>query len=563
MPREYLRFGPGVVTHGGHGDVPALTGIDTMVIEGDSITFFGSTAPGAISFGGQYRTHRGDLHVIINAENSRSIGGPDYAGPPPESGDIGAPEGNTLLLQRPADLATGAQLVSTMIGTNGMTAHSKPRMVRDLIDWAGPLRSAGVKVIYAAPPPLDFGEQYPYYDDFKFKRDAWMSDIRNPEVWTQWADAYNPMGEHPDLNAAPNTAYFGGGASDGVHLNLAGHNKFYEVFRAVHDSFIDAGRAASTTMYDTAWPASEINLTTSAEIVRRFIISGIARAGLDQGLSVSGADAQIRINGGPWLAAAGTSASNGYRIYNGDIAELKLTTSASNAASVGVDLTVGSETRALSYRTVAAVTPAAYTHGGGAAAVPAGATSVVADANFPAAGVAVIAVSSIGSGGALEAGTVTIDGTPAGRLLAMSPYPNCSVWLIEIDEAGGKDIVVSFSGTQEAAYVSWGVVENADPTPTQVDRPAFSSDSPPFLTGALTVPASGIAVVFMQEYGGAPLSPFTTNAGTDFVHEGSASYNGESVGIVTATRAASGTGSFNGSYPGNSRGALVFKAAGT
>src|SRR5690606_11740403 len=82
----------------------------------------------------------------------------------------------------------------------------------------------------------------------------------------------------------------------------------------------------------------------------------IAHGGLASGITVSGGDAEVRLNGGGWGASLG-------RIYNGDVIDLRLTTSAGYETAVSVDLTIGSETRAIAYTTAANVTPVSYLHG--------------------------------------------------------------------------------------------------------------------------------------------------------------------------------------------------------
>lgn len=531
--------------------------INSIVIEGDSITYFAGDAQ---RYAGRFAAHRPGKTITVNADNSRTVGGVAWAGPPAEGADTGTGGANTsaslntLLAQRPTDLASGAQLVTALIGTNDLQAYSVANFRSRLATWAAGLRSGGVKVGYSVPPSLNSGQQYAGYTAFMAKRATLIADARDPAVWGLFADFYIPMGEQPDLNAADNSAYI---STDGVHPNAAGHAKLYQPFRAAVDTIIDATRATATTMINAAWLASETNLNTAETLTRRFVVEGIAHGGLaltgSNALSVSGAA------GSPLISLNGRTPAASFTgwLYNGDTVDLTLTTASGNSAARTVDLKVGTETRTLSYTTGAAVTPVAYVHGDTEwAQVEAGSFSWTR--TFAASGIALIAVRTDGTITGL-----TVGGNAATKLFRQADdYGALDVWAVAVT-AGSRAIVVTWGGYRGAAAMSWGVVTGADATPTQVDYSAPASESSPHLTGSLSVPASGLAIAFFAEGGGASITAATTNTGTTFADEGNGAYQGGTAGIAVGKRTTTGTASFNFAFGTWSRGAVVLKAAGT
>ena len=345
-----------------------------------------------------------------------------------------------------------------------------------------------------------------------------------------------------------------------MHPSAAGQAALFAVYRAAMDTILDASRANATGPYETVWPASETNLTTATGIVRRLIVAGIAHTGLSGGVAVSGGDAQVRCNGGSWVAATG-------RIYNGDVIELKLTTSAAHGIAVGIDLTIGGETRTLSYTTGAAVTPASYAHGGIQNIQPASAVHNWSALAFDHPGIAVLAVKAAGTA------PIAIAVAPAGTgdwIAAIRQFTRpvdfqgaLDVWLVPIDAAGDHDVRVTYAALHGHTTLSWGVARNADPDPTQVDHGAPANQSLPHQTGSLTVPAGGIAIAVFGEYGGPTMTPATANSGTTAIAEGHGTYQDESHRIALATRITSGAASWNYPFGSHQRGAIVFKAAGT
>jgi lysophospholipase L1-like esterase len=540
---------------------PAPTpAIDRIMIEGDSITFAGGSDNGGFAWRYAANVPAGKT-VIVHAQNSRTVGGASYAGPPVEGEDGGSPAGNTLLLHRPDDISASPQVILTMIGTNDLQTFSVANYRARLIVWANGLRAAGIKVGWSPPLPLNSGRQYAGYAAFMAKRAALMGDARDPAVWGQWADYYCPLGEQPDMNAADNGAYF---SEDGVHPSDAGQNALFPVIAAIGDTIFDTTRSGSTRIDGARWPTSETNLATSTAIVRRFVVAGLDPAGTALGASVSGGGAQLRLNGGAYGSTVGTGSGDGHRLYNGDTIDLRLTTSAGNATTVAVDLRIGSETRTLTFTTVAMVTPATYDHGGVITLLGEDATHTYPGVAFAQPGTAVLAIAS-GAGAAPTA--VTVGGVAAVRRRAMSQDAAISLWTVPISASGSRDVVATFAGWKGQSVLSWGVVRNADSTPVQIapttDGGGAGYASAPFLTDGMTVPASGIAIAWFGEYGGASITPATVNGDTLRVGEGNVTYQGETVGLCVGTRTTSGPASFGFAFGNWCRPAIVFKAAGT
>ena len=541
---------------GGSTPTPTPPPVSSMVIEGDSITYAGGS--GNQGFAWQYAAAPpAGKAVTVNAQNSRTVGGPINAG---DGADDGTPTGNTLLLNRPADIASGANAVLTMIGTNDLQTFTVATYKQRLANWYSGLHGAGVKVGWSPPIALCTNQAYAGYTAFMAKRAVLLADCRNPAVWGQWADYYYPMGEQPDFSSADNAALINN--TDGVHPTQAGQDLLGTILRPVGDTIFDASRIGSTQMYSARWVGSETSLATSTQITRRIVVSGLDPAGTALGASVSGADAQISLNGAAYGTACGTGSGDGYRLYNGDTIDLRLTTSSSNSTAVSVSLAIGSEQRSLTYMTVAMVTPVAYSHGGTVNVVGAGTVHAMGSLSFPVTGQAVIAFNS----GRVATG-VTVGGVAAthvGAGLASGGGDALDIWTIAITATGSKAVTVSYPSFVNQTTMSYGVITGADPTPTQVDYTAPANESQPHVTSNLTVPASGLALAFFAEYGGGSATSGSTNSGTTQVDEllGTAS-SGERMGIIVGTRTTSGTASFSFAFGTFTRAGMVFKAAGT
>lgn len=544
-----------VVSSAGLPSAPPAYALDRIVIEGDSITSgMPSTPNGFYSY--QYHDSRPDKFVEVRAQGSRVVGyAPNYA-----LDD----NGNSLLSNVAEDMAYMPDLVTVMIGANDLASARTGAQYRgDLIAYHDAVKAArpGCRVAWSPPQPWDASDQsHPNYATFTARRAEIVADCRDPAVWGQWCEYFLPMGLHPDfIDPAILETLFNNG--DSVHPNAAGHARFYASFKPAIDSIGDQGRATSTAPYGSVWPGDETNLAPGAEITRRFVVSGIHHAGLALGVSVTGGGAQVRLNGGGWLSAVGTSVGNGHRIYNGDVIDLKLTTSAANDTPTAIGLTIGSETRTIIYRTVAAVAPASYAHGGMLLDPNPAMIKTFAAVDFAQSGLAVFGITRRTTADIIG---VTVGGVAAARVYTQSTGTAraIEVWTCPVT-AGTRDVVIINPASRARHVATYGVMTSADPTPTQIVGSAPASQSQPHLTPALTVPANGLALAWLFEEGAAPIAPATCNAPTERIAEGNAVYQSGAEGLALARRTTSGQASFNFAFGTWPRLAVVFKAAGT
>ncbi|MHA6723766.1 SGNH/GDSL hydrolase family protein [Sphingomonas sp. RS2018] len=547
-----------VVTAGGPGGVAPATAaavgpvgvaapvaIERIVIEGDSIT---STTPNQADnhvdfYGYVWNAAHATLTVSVAGQASRTVGG---------AGDPGSPTGNTLLDARAADMATGAQLLTVMIGANDLGTFTAEDTLAKLEAWAAPIRAAGIRIAISPPTPYrDAAPRHPNYAIYTERRAAYIAALRDPVGWGRFADAYIPMGEHPDF--ADPTRY-----SDTVHPNgpvsAGGTGKalLYAVFAAAMRSLIDPARRTATAPYSDVWPQDETNLAAGSSVLRRLTLSGLGDAGVASGVAVTGGGAQARLNGGAWATTLG-------HVYNGDTVDVRVTAATGAGDLTSYDLRIGSETRHITLRTVASVTPASYAHGGIANVQPAAADHLFPALAFAGAGTAVLAVKGSGN----PPNSVTIGGVAATRRFTLSTDGYLDLWTTELSAAGIHDVEVRHEGYRAQTTLSWGVVRDADAVPTQIDASAPLHQSAPHATGALVVPARGIAVAVFGEYGGASVAPASVRSGTTFIDEARGIFQGEAQGICLGTRTDSGAATFDFAFGSHPRGAIIFKAAGS
>ncbi len=523
---------------------PPAFAINRIVIEGDSITSGQPSTPnGFHSY--QYADSRPDLFVEVRAQGSRVVGAAANLND----------NGNSLMGNVAEDMAYAPDLITAMIGANDLGLSPQTALRTNLAAWYAAVKAGRPECRVAWSPPIAYnptGTPHPTKANFDTQRALLLADARDPAVWGQWADYYLPMGEYPDFaDAALAAPLFG----DSVHPSAAGQSLLYASYKTAVDSIADASRASSAQPYASVWPVDETNLASSTLLVRRFLVAGIAHTGLAAGVSVNGAGAQVRLNGGSYGSATG-------RIYNGDVIDLRVTTSAASDTPVALDLTIGSETRTISYRTVAAVDPVEYLHGGifSIPDQPSPATNTFSDVEFPESGLAILGVM------AANVGTiVTVDGVAATLLQRQEREAGraIEVWAIPV-AAGSRTISVTYnSGWFARRIVTWGVLTGAYPTPVQAVGSYPLHQSAPHLTPAVTVPANGLALAWFMQTAGETLTPATCNAPTEFIAQDYGLYQGENMGLCMGKLATSGQASFDfvfGSFPRN---AVVFKAQGT
>jgi hypothetical protein len=535
------------------------------VIEGDSIT---STTPNQVGgsaslYSYLWKTANPAMTVSVNAQSSRTVGGPAYVGPPPEGADVGSPAGNTLLDNRTADFAFAPQLLTVMIGANDLGTFSAANTIEKLIAWAAPIRAAGIRIAVGSPTPYrDTAPRHVNYASYTTHRAAYLALLRDPSVWSLFADAYVPLGEHPDFN---DPALIPALYADEVHpsghdvapAGSGGHVRLLTIFEAAMATLIDASRAGSAVMSPAAWPVGETNLMIATEIVRRFIVTGIAHAGLASGSSVSGGDAQLRLNGGAYGSSVG-------RIYNGDVIDLKLTTSASHDMPVSIDLTVGGETRTIVYRTVADVTPATIEAHGFAQRVAPEGTSWSNMVSFGT-GTALLVLSGV------RPASVAVGGNSATLLneqAAGAGDSNCIGIYAAAVAAGSHSIDVTWASESHGQRVSLfaATLKNADAAPIILPKRYVANESSPHILPAAIVPAGGVYIAAYLQLQGASgtdiavSSPGMAEYGTDVV-----TYQSDTRSLCIAVSTATGlvTASFDGAFGSHVRVGAVFKGAGT
>ena len=551
------------------GDTPPPFDITNMVIEGDSQS---STTPDQSTnrdafYSYAYADDPANSGVTFHnrAQASRTVGGAAFNGDGADS--TGAPSGNTLLLQRATDMAYGPQLMTAMLGSNDLGTFQVATVMSRWVDYAPTLRAAGVKLAVVAPPP--YHPSNPSYATFNPRWVDHCDRLRNPTTRATFADYYIPLGEHPDFrDPATVDAMFNAGdllhLTPGAGVISSGQHRAHAIYKAAVDTIRDQARVGSTSMYGSAWPASETNLSPGATINRRVIVRGIAHAGLTSGASISSTiGATISLNGGAPRISVGTTSANGRAIYNGDVLDIAIPLSALNSTAVGIDLTIGGETRTISYTTTANVTPATYAHEDVVGMSDPGTSYTFTGCAFTTTGIGLIAVRGP------TPSSVTVGGVAATRqrVQTTSFSSNLSIWTLPISATGARSIAIALGSFAGKVVISWGVVRNADTTAQQTspasDGAGPGSESSPQSTASLTVPANGIAIGFFGEFGGASVTPATAGTGTTLIDEGQYTYQSETYGIATATRTTSGSINFVSAFGDYPRVALVFKPAGT
>lgn len=548
--------------------------VNRIVIAGDSIT---STTENQAGFHADFYSYTwGDSSgktVSVMAQASRTVGGAQVGA---ELADGGTPAGNTLFAHIADQIAFAPDLIHVKTGMNDMQTFSVNAYRTRLITWASSVRTSGRKIIYSPPTPMRAAAtQNANYAVYTGRRTTHMADVRDPAVWGQWADYYSPLGEIPDFNTN-SAVLINNGPGDGIHptgpatTGGTGQALLLASFQQIMASIIDQTRASSTTMYSAAWPSSETGLAVSTAITRRIIVSGIAHTGLSLGASVSGGSATISLNGGTAGTVVGTTIGNGYRIYNGDIIDLALTTSASGSTAVNVDLTIGSETRTISYTTSAVVTPVALSNAA-TASIGASSTAISLSSLTFGNGAAVVAITCFSTAGG------TVDSVPTS--LTLTPTGGGGGITLTKQVSGGRVASRAFAvytgtvaagtynltGTRpNAARCTWAsycTLENADPTP--VAAPAITapaSESDPHLATSVTVPAFGLAMGWLMKEN---TTAGSAGSGSTLVNTGDVTDTGSTAGLVAVQRSSTGQCAMNTGFGTWGRGALAFKALGT
>ena len=548
------------------------------MIEGDSIT---STDPQQTSNQDSFYSYtwtnaQTGITAFVTAKGSRQVGGAAYNG---DLAQLPSDE-NSLWQQRNNDLALTPHLVTAKIGVNDLssTGIQVATYIQRLKDWGAAIKAGGAKVAYASPTPVEVraGINQASYDFYMGKWNTlWTThNVRNPANWSQWADYYIPMGEHPDF-------LLGNHTTDGVHLTApatnptTGQGKLLAIYSAAMATLRDPTRVNSAGPYQSVWDAFGpfTNLEAGATITRRVILSGLAWAGRSEGVSVTGA------SGSPSVKTNGKTAP-GYT-YNGDVIDLTLTLSSSYETDRSIDLTIGGETRTLTFRTAANVAPVTE-------------SAVFFDdligeannhdyqVNFPAAGRYVaFAYGPPNSAVSLIYDPTNADPDADANVTAtalthsIGEYgQRVTVFMLDVPAAGTEMVRLAFTAYTSQSVLCIRRIENADPTPVAVFPAspglAPANENNPHETSAGNVPANGLFIGALCGEELLSVDPATVpgvHTGTTLVVQGTFDNPGQSIraAMVVGKRGA-GTNvklGFNYKFGAFGRAGVIFKANGT
>lgn len=544
---------PGVAARRRPTADPSITSI---VGAGDSITVDAS------SYARLYSPPSGKTFTV-RAQGSRTAAFDAEAGAVATAGD----GSNTVLGHVPEDVSTyGGQILPTLIGANDLpAARTVAQFKSDMSTLKAAVEAAGSKLLWSPPLPYDNFDatRHPQYATFTSRRVALLANLRDPAVWGPLCHGFFPLGLCPAFNVADNHAMFGA-ASGGVHPDAGGHLVLAPYYKPVIDTAFDAPeRATSTRMYDEAWPTGAINQLPSTTLTIAIKVSGLPVLG---GLALTGG-CELKVAGGgnPQLKVAtdpGSAYGPSYSgwLYNGDEILVQLDTAATAATDTTIALKIGDETRDLTYRTVASVTPASYVDGGYVSTGPGSGVRTFAGKSFDS-GLAIVALDTNGyPASAVKVGDV--------GLSKLRDDGFMQIWA-GVVAAGTHDIET----TQASGYIGqmgvlWGTAKNVDPAPVASDA-ASAADVPPHGTPSLTLPASGLLLGFVNYIGlgdaGAAVSIHSSDTASVMVRQGAVTQTGTTSIIALARRPASGSIAFDNTagYGGPWRTGLVFKAAGT
>lgn len=460
---------------------PSAT-IAGIVVEGDSITSTQPSTPNGM-YSYQYETYRADKAIEVRAQGSRTVG------PIGQLND----NGNTLIGNLAEDLAYGPDLITAMLGANDLGFDTANSYRTNLTTYYTALKAANPAVKFAWSPPTAYnptGTPHPNYPQYMADRANVLATGRDPAVWGQWADYYLPVGEYPDFDDATVAA---GLFDDTVHPSVAGQALLFTVYKAAVDSILDSSRRNATAPYDAVWPADQSGLATSTATIVRFIVAGVAHTGLVPGIGVSGGGAQVRLGGRAWGTGTG-------RVYNGDVVDVRMTSSASHSTGVSTALSIGSETRTLTFTTAADVPQVTIGNRGGGVFQYAGSNIHSFDADLNAEGVLVVFTYVTYQGE--RPTSVTAGGVPL--VWRGVNFAGLSMWTEEIrtggagakiPTGGSVPVVLNFAnGVGIQCPITWCLAVGADPVPVATQTTNRGGAANPQLTDDLTCPSKGVII---------------------------------------------------------------------
>ncbi|MEI9966246.1 MAG: SGNH/GDSL hydrolase family protein [Candidatus Moraniibacteriota bacterium] len=308
---------------------PALTAeletLDSIVFEGDSITFNGS------SWAYQWAA----AHPSVAYENFAVSG-----------------SGIATMQGRISQVIDAApNVLAFLIGTNDLLGYSTAAdFVAEIFDYIADVRAGvpGIKVFVGTVLPVDPSLLSGSYAAHNAKRHDANALLR-AAVGNQ-IDAIIPFGTHPRLSrdeAPAELVYW----NDGVHPGgVEGIPIMGAIAAAVLDPFFAGTTGTAPDFAFTDTNNAELSTLLQQEIIVTGLGKGndVAASSTGSGVFAVGLDAAAEIDD------FGTSASG---IMNGDVITSELTSSASNDTPLNHALTVGSTTDTWTVRTKLAVPP--------------------------------------------------------------------------------------------------------------------------------------------------------------------------------------------------------------
>ncbi|HEU4820331.1 MAG TPA: hypothetical protein VFS87_04160, partial [Qipengyuania sp.] len=308
---------------------------------------------------------------------------------------------------------------------------------------------------------------------------------------------------------------------------------------AAFGTILDPTRQNANTLYDAAWLTDETDLAVGGTITRRMIVSGLKWTGHSGGVSVTGA-------GSPSVKVGGVAGPSAYA-YNGDVIDLTLTLSGSYETATSIDLTIGGETRTLSFTTAANVAPVAYVHGDVVGNGASSTTTNLSGLTFLD-GLAVVILRAAESGAStplLNGGAMTL------RQREVEAFTGAiELWEAPVAAGSGHALAITYASSIVDRVVSYGTITDGLFVNSASNSPASESD--PHLTPSVAVPANGLAIAGFLEYGVPADAATTVGSGTTLIDAARAEQFGEMHGVVVAGRATTGAASFTykfGSFP--------------
>lgn len=247
---------------------------------------------------------------------------------------VGGSGVDTMLARRPAALAYAPEFLSVFIGANGLPGATALDYCNSVYNYIAPFKAMGTKVVICtviASTTLD--------------------DTRREEVNAQFkADMGTQFDALCDWDAtamgvaanASDTTYF----LDGTHPTTLGHTLMVPNYRGAMHAIMGITREVEQFTFDPVNDVSLSTVTTSNAV----LIGGLNYLETKP-ISVEGGEYQK--NGGSWTSSSGT-------VVNGDMVDVRGTSSSSYSTITSVVLTIGSINASFDIDTVTSLTNATW-----------------------------------------------------------------------------------------------------------------------------------------------------------------------------------------------------------